>query len=88
VTGEEYTHAGYLQQWTAPPTVIAVVVAVTTLYGGWVVQQERLDALRMRIEVVEREYQRRDVLAEQLRSMNERLYSIEQKLGDRSPLVR
>jgi phosphopantothenate synthetase len=47
-----------------------------------------MDGMRVRLEAVERDYQRRDVLAEQLRNINERLYSIEQKLGDRSPLVR
>jgi hypothetical protein len=42
----------------------------------------------VRLEAVERDYQRRDVLAEQLRNINDRLYAIEQKLGERSPLIR
>jgi hypothetical protein len=75
-------------QWTAPPTIIAAMVAAGTMYGGGVVQQERMDGMRVRLEAVERDYQRRDVLAEQLRNINERLYAIEQKLGDRSPLIR
>jgi hypothetical protein len=75
-------------QWTAPPTLIALFVALGTMYGGWVVQQERMDGMRVRLEAVERDYQRRDVLAEQLRNINDRLYAIEQKLGERSPLIR
>ncbi len=79
---------GLLRQWTAPPTVIAIVVASVTMYGGWVVQQERLDVLRVRIEAVERDFARREVLAVELQRINDRLYSIEQKLGSaRSPLL-
>jgi Tfp pilus assembly protein PilO len=85
---DDYQGPGLLRQWTAPPTVIAIVVATVTVYGGWVVQQERLDVLRVRIEAVERDFARREVLAVELQRINDRLYSIEQKLGDRSPLVR
>jgi Tfp pilus assembly protein PilO len=84
----EEQRPGYWQQWTAPPTVIAISVAIVTVYGGWVIQQERLEVLRARVEAVERDYARREVLAEQLRNIDARLFSIEQKLGERSPLVR
>jgi Tfp pilus assembly protein PilO len=63
-------------------------VAVVTMYGSWVVQAERLETVRAQVESIKQDYQRRDVLAEQLRNINDRLYSIEQKLGERSPLVR
>lgn len=79
---------GYWQQWAAPPTVIAIVVAVVTMYGSWIVQQERLEVLRMRIDEVARDYQRKESLAVELRNITERLYSIEQKIDGRSPLLR
>jgi len=72
-------------RWVEPPTIIAIVAAAATVYGTQVLQTERVEALRVQVERIEREYQRRDVLAEQLRSINERLYGIERTLGsDRS----
>lgn len=73
---------GYWRQWLQPPTVITVIVAVTTVYGSQVIQTERLETLRAQVEAIKQDYQRRDVLAEQLRSIDGRLYVIEQKLGD------
>ena len=78
----------YWQQWVQPPTVITLIVAAATVYGSQVIQAERLETMRAKVEAIERDYQRRDVLAEQLRSIDGRLYTIEQKLGDRSPLIR
>ena len=75
-------------QWTAPPTVLAIAIAGATMVGGWFVQQDRMEALSRRVESVERDYQRREVLAEQLRNIDSRLDAIEQKLGDRSPLIK
>jgi len=72
----------YWLQWVQPPTVIAIVVSAATVYGAGVIQAERIDAMRGRIEQIERDYQRRDVLAEQLRSIDARLYQIEVKLGN------
>lgn len=72
----------YWSQWLQPPTVITVVVAITTVYGAQVIQAERLETLRAQVEAIKQDYQRRDVLAEQLRSIDGRLFVIEQKLGE------
>jgi hypothetical protein len=74
---------GYWAQWVQPPTIITLVVAAATVYGAQVIQSERLETMRSKVEAIERDYQRRDVLAEQLRSIDSRLYVIEQKLGER-----
>ena len=74
---------GYWAQWVQPPTIITLVVAAATVYGAQVIQSERLETMRSKVEAIERDYQRRDVLAEQLRSIDGRLYVIEQKLGER-----
>ena len=71
----------YWAQWVQPPTVITLIVAAATVYGSQVIQAERLETMRAKVEAIERDYQRRDVLAEQLRSIDGRLYVIEQKLG-------
>lgn len=71
----------YWQQWVQPPTVITLIVAAATVYGSQVIQSERLETMRAKVEAIERDYQRRDVLAEQLRSIDGRLYAIEVKLG-------
>lgn len=73
----------YWRQWLQPPTVITLIVAAATVYGSQVIQAERLETMRAKVESIERDYQRRDVLAEQLRSIDGRLYVIEQKLGER-----
>jgi hypothetical protein len=87
---DDNRHGGdsYWRQWVQPPTVITLIVAAATVYGSQVIQAERLETMRAKVEAIERDYQRRDVLAEQLRSIDGRLYTIEQKLGDRSPLIR
>jgi Tfp pilus assembly protein PilO len=86
---DEHDRRGYdWSQWTAPPTVLAIAIAGATMVGGWFVQQDRMEALSRRVESVERDYQRREVLAEQLRNIDSRLDAIEQKLGDRSPLLK
>jgi hypothetical protein len=72
----------YWKQWTQPPTVITAIVAALTLYGGHIVQSERLEAMRARMDAIERDYQRRDVLAERLLSIDQRLFIIEQKLSE------
>ena len=73
----------YLRQWTAPPTILAVAGMAVTLYASHVVQQERIAALKLQVERVERDYQRRDVLAETLRTIDMRLTGIEMKLVER-----
>jgi glyoxylase-like metal-dependent hydrolase (beta-lactamase superfamily II) len=83
--GEHYGGASYWDQWTAPPTVITLLVAAVTLYGSHVIQAERLDIMRGRVEAIERDYQRRDVLAEQLRSIDTRLGVIEASVGAKRP---
>jgi Tfp pilus assembly protein PilO len=92
MTTDEHGHHGehhddgpsYWEQWTTPPTVITLVVAAVTLYGSHVVQAERLDIMRSKVEAIERDYQRRDVLAEQLRSIDARLEAIEASVGAKS----
>ncbi len=69
-------------QWMAPSVLMPVAAILITLYVTLMLQTERLEALRVRLADVERDYQRRDVLAEQLRSIDGRLYSIEIKLGE------
>jgi hypothetical protein len=78
----EDTRPSYWSQWTQPPTVITVIVAFATVYGSQVIQAERIEALRAQVDAIKQDYQRRDVLAEQLRSIDGRLYVIEQKLGE------
>lgn len=78
----------YWRQWLQPPTVITMIVAFVTVYGSQIIQAERLETLRAQVEAIKQDYQRRDVLTEQLRSIDGRLYVIEQKLVERSPLVR
>lgn len=78
----ETAEQSYWRQWTQPPTVITAIVAALTLYGGHIVQTERLEAMRGRMDAIERDYQRRDVLSERLSSIDQRLYVIEQKLGE------
>lgn len=82
-TMDELNHEGYWRQWLQPPTVITLIVAGATVYGSQVIQAERLETMRAKVEAIERDYQRRDVLAEQLRSIDGRLYVIELKLGER-----
>jgi hypothetical protein len=77
--------SAYWEQWTSPPTIITVIVAAVTLYGSHVIQAERLDTMRARVEMIERDYQRRDVLAEQLRSIDTRLGAIEKSVGAKRP---
>lgn len=77
----------YLRQWTSPPTLLAGIGMVVTLYASHVVQQERLQALKVQVERVERDYQRRDVLTETLRTIDMRLTGIEQKLDGREPRI-
>ena len=74
----------YWEQWTAPPTIITLIVAAVSLYGSHVIQAERLDSMRGKVEAIERDYQRRDVLAEQLRSIDSRLEAIEASVGAKS----
>lgn len=71
----------YWAQWLQPPTVITLVVAAATVYGAQVIQSERLEAMRAKVEAIERDYQRRDVLAERLQSIDERLRSIESAIA-------
>lgn len=71
----------YWQQWLQPPTVIAIVVAAVTMYGAYVLQSERIETMRAKVDAIERDYQRRDVLTEQLRSIDERLEAIEVSVG-------
>lgn len=78
----EEARPSYWSQWLQPPTVITVVVAVSTVYGSQVIQAERIETLRAQVEAIKQDYQRRDVLAEQLRSIDGRLFVIEQKLGE------
>jgi hypothetical protein len=77
----------YLRQWTAPPTILAVAGMAVTLYASHVVQQERIAALKLQVERVERDYQRRDVLTETLRTIDMRLTGIEMKLDERVPTI-
>lgn len=72
---------GYWRQWFQPPTVITLVVAAATVYGSQVIQAERLETMRSKVEAIERDYQRRDVLAERLQSIDGRLLKIEVTLG-------
>lgn len=72
---------GYWQQWAQPPTIITLIVAAATVYGASVIQGERLETMRAKVDAIERDYQRRDVLAEQLRSIDARLSQIEIKVG-------
>ena len=74
--------SAYWEQWTQPPTIITLIVAAVTLYGSHVIQAERLDSMRTKVETIERDYQRRDVLAEQLRSIDARLGVIEISLKE------
>lgn len=68
----------YWQQWLQPQTVIALMVALGTVYGSSVLQVERIEVMRTRLDAIERDYQRRDVLAERLQSIDNRLSAIEQ----------
>jgi hypothetical protein len=77
----------YLRQWASPPTVLAGVGMVVTLYASHVVQQERLQTLTRQVERVERDYQRRDVLAETLRTIDMRLTGIEMALKEQVPRI-
>lgn len=77
----------YWRQWTTPSTVIALGVAGVSLYTSHVVQQERLSTLKAQVERVEREYQRRDVLTETLRTIDMRLSGIELKLDERRTTI-
>lgn len=77
----ELVEVSYWAQWTQPPTIITLVVAAATVYGSQVIQAERLDAMRAKVEAIERDYQRRDVLAERLQSIDERLRSIESAIA-------
>ena len=77
----EQTGGGYWAQWTTPPTVITLIVAAATVYGTQVIQAERLEAMRAKVEAIERDYQRRDVLSERLRSIDDRLLVIERALA-------
>lgn len=71
----------YWSQWVQPPTIITLLVAAATVYGSQVIQAERLETMRSKVEAIERDYQRRDVLAEQLRSIDGRLLAIETRLA-------
>lgn len=68
-------------QWLHPSVLMPVAAVLITLYVTQVLQAERLESMRVRMESIERDYQRRDVLAEQLRSIDGRLYVIEQRLS-------
>lgn len=74
----------YLQQWTAPPTILATLGMLVTLYASHVIQQERVAALKVQVDAIARDYQRQDVLREQLRTIDMRLSGIEVKLDQRS----
>lgn len=81
----------YLRLWLSPAVLLPVMAMVLGLYVASQIQSERhaalaakvdeaTTALRLRVEQVERDYQRRDVLAEVLRSMDVRLSAIERDL--------
>jgi hypothetical protein len=78
---EQEEAPSYWSQWFQPPTVITLIVAAATVYGSQVIQAERLETMRAKVEAIERDYQRRDVLAERLSSIDGRLLVIEQRLG-------
>lgn len=80
-TGDAQVGGSYWSQWTTPPTVITLIVAAATVYGTQVIQAERLEAMRAKVEAIERDYQRRDVLSERLRSIDDRLLVIERALA-------
>jgi hypothetical protein len=75
---EQEAAPSYWHQWLQPPTVITLIVAAATVYGSQVIQAERLETMRQKVDAIERDYQRRDVIAEQLRSIDARLFVIEQ----------
>lgn len=77
----------YIQQWTSPPTVLALIGMVVTLYASHVVQQERVEALKAQVDIIQRDYQRQDVLRETLRTIDMRLTGIELKLDDRRTTI-
>ena len=77
----------YLAQWTAPPTVLATVGMMVTLYASHVIQQERLSALKVQVDAIARDYQRQDVLRERLGMIDMRLTGIEIKLDKFSSTI-
>lgn len=71
----------YWAQWLQPPTVITLIVAAVTIYGSQVIQAERLETMRAKVEAIERDYSRRELVALELRNIDARLQAIEVKLG-------
>lgn len=80
----------YFRQWLAPPTVIAMAVALASVFVMYYrVEQSERQIQRLERMIVDEHnaavviYQRRDVLVEQLRLVEMRLSNIELALGVR-----
>jgi Tfp pilus assembly protein PilO len=71
---------GYWRQWVQPPTVITLIVAASTVYGAQVIQSERLETMRAKVEAIERDYSRQDTLALELRNIYRQLDDIKNRL--------
>jgi len=71
------------QAWLQPTVLIVVLGVLGSAYAAVLLQRERIARLEARIEVVETQYQRRDVVREQLDAIIQRLGAIERAVQER-----
>lgn len=81
----------YWAQWLHPQVVLPIVAVLITLYVTQVLQAERLESMRVKVDAlsatIERDYQRRDVLSERLQNIDGRMGSIEGSIAELKKLL-
>lgn len=61
------------REWLNPTVVVAILGIVGTAYAGFMVQRERIARLEQRVERIEIEYERRAVIASELKAIHAEL---------------
>lgn len=74
-----------LQAWRNPTVIVALLGILGTAYAGFMVQRTRIEALEHRVTVVEQDFQRREVMAVELKAIHQRLESIQRLVESRTP---
>jgi len=67
----------WFRAWLHPAALFALLAVLGSAYAAVLLQRERIARLEARIEVIEKEYQRRDVVVSQLEGIAHRLAAIE-----------